>query len=93
MAQVFYVKGQFNDAVSWARRATVNNPRSAMTLRFLAASLAQAGQQDEAADVVRQLLTIEPDLTISKWKTRHLHRDPTVANKLVDGLRLAGVAE
>ena len=64
-----------------------------MALRFLAASLAKAGLKDEAADVVEQLLAIEPDLTISKWKTRHVHRDPTVTNKLVDGLRLAGVAE
>jgi tetratricopeptide (TPR) repeat protein len=93
MALAYYVRGQFDDATSWARKAAVNNPRSAMTLRFLAASLAKAGQQEQAREVVKELLKIERDLTISKWKTRHVHRDPAITNKLVDGLRLAGLPE
>jgi TolB-like protein len=84
---------QLEEAISYARKALAQNPRFAGSQRVLAASLARLGRTDEAAGVVRELLTIEPDLTIAKlhWRLKHMHG--SVLNPFLDGLRIAGLPE
>ena len=44
----------------------VRTLRFAPSLRVVAASLAKLGQKDKAAEAVRELLKLEPQLTLSK---------------------------
>jgi len=62
-------------------------------LRFLAASLAKLRQRDKAAEAMREMLKLEPQLTLSKLRARTMFFDESVWNKLADGLRLAGLPE
>jgi Flp pilus assembly protein TadD len=55
----------YPEAISWAEKALVQNRRFAVALRVLAVALVKVGQRDRAAQVVQELLTIEPELTIS----------------------------
>ena len=92
-ADAHYVAGQFDQAVFFARKALARNPRSTRTMRILAASLAKAGERQEAADVIRGILALESGLTIAKMRARLNFWPEDLWNKLADGLRLAGLPE
>jgi hypothetical protein len=57
-------------------------------------SLARLGELDRAAEVIRQVLAIEPGLTISKMRARlHFWPEGGAWNKHAEALRLAGLPE
>jgi tetratricopeptide (TPR) repeat protein len=85
--------GHFEEAESYLRKALVQNSRFATALRILAASLANLGRRDEAAAVVQELLKIDPQLTISKFRTRSIFLAESVRTRVADALRLAGLPE
>jgi TolB-like protein/tetratricopeptide (TPR) repeat protein len=93
VANAHFMEGRFEEATFWAKKALAQNPRYAPSLRVLAASLAKLGQKDKAAEAVREMLKLEPQLTLSKMRGRSMHFDESVWNKLADGLRLAGLPE
>ena len=93
LSLAFFLEGQFDRAVSAANRALLGNPRSAVTLRIFAATLAASGKTQEAAAVVNDLRHIDPNLTISRWRARTTFYDKAVQEKIVDGLRIAGLPE
>jgi TolB-like protein/Flp pilus assembly protein TadD len=88
-----FVAGQFEEAVRCAERALAHNPRFTRTLRVLAASLARLGRMDSAAQVMREVLKIEPHLTLTKLRWRLRHMDESVLNQFSAALRLAGLPE
>lgn len=87
------VAGQYEEAVSCARRALAHNPRFTRTLRVLAASLARLGRLESAAQVTQEILRIEPHLTLTKLRWRLRHMDEGALNQFSDALRLAGLPE
>jgi tetratricopeptide (TPR) repeat protein len=93
LAFAHLLEDRFEEAATTAKQALVLNSRYAVTLRILAASLAKLGQRAEAADVVRQILIIEPQLTLSKQRARSMFIDDSVWNRYAEGLRLAGIPE
>jgi hypothetical protein len=69
------------------------NPRSTIALRFLAGSLARLGHMERAANVLQDMLKIEPQLTLAKLRSRLVGIDEGVWSKVADGLRLAGLPD
>jgi TolB-like protein len=92
-ADAHYVADQFADAVASAKKALARNPRSTRTMRILAASLAMAGERQEAAEVTANILALEPGLTITRMRARLNFWPEELWNKLAGGLRLAGLPE
>jgi tetratricopeptide (TPR) repeat protein len=93
MAAAYVYNGQFQEAVSWAENALVQNPRNNSARRLLAASLASLGHSDKAAALMREVLKIEPDLTISTLQARMSYVDDRVWKTYSEGLRRAGLPE
>ena len=93
LALAYFTDGKFDEAASYARRASLHNPRYGAPLRVLAASLALLGQQDKAAEVIRQLLRIEPQLSISTLRVRLSFMHDRIFSRLAEGLKLAGLPE
>jgi TolB-like protein len=88
----YFMLDQFELAASSARQALLYNPRHTSAHRILAGSLVRLGRTDEAAAVVRELLTIHPGLTLASWRARNpLHESTT--QKLGEALRLAGLPQ
>ena len=87
------IGGQFDEANVFTRKALAQNPRSAVALRVLAASLACLGQRDRASEVILDLLKIEPNLTISGLRSRLLMAHENFWTKFSEALRLAGLPE
>jgi tetratricopeptide (TPR) repeat protein len=92
-AFAYFVAGQFEEAAAAAKKGLAQNPRSARALRLLAASLARLGQRDNAAAAIRELLAIDPHITISRVRQRLRHWPESVWNSYAEGLRLAGLPE
>jgi TolB-like protein/Flp pilus assembly protein TadD len=92
-ALAHFALAQYEEAAGCARKALAQNPRFAGSLRALAASLAKLGRVNEASEVVRELLNIEPQLTVAKLHWRLRHMDERVLNPFLDGLRIAGLPE
>ncbi len=78
-------------AERWAERALAQNRRFAVALRVLAVSLVRLGQKDRARQAVRELLEIEPELTISGFFARIPVPLGTMAQTYADGLKAAGL--
>jgi len=94
LGMAFFHQERFNEAASWAEKALVDNPRCTIALRTLAGSLARLGQREKAAVVVRKVLQVEPQLTLSIWRARLKWLDETPwGNRYVEALRLAGLPE
>jgi TolB-like protein len=93
IADAHLMEGRFADAVIWAKKSLMHNPRYALGLRHLAASLAMQGDTDAAAAVVRELLEIEPGLTLSILHGKLGFMHERWWSRFSDGLRRAGLPE
>jgi TolB-like protein len=93
MAVAHYLEDRFDEAAVWARKALIQKPRFAIALRTLAASLARQGQIDEAAAVMREILAIEPGLTLTTHRARTMFMDERCWSRYEQGLRDAGLPE
>jgi TolB-like protein len=93
MSLAYFMEGLFADAVSAAKKSLNQNPRSTLALRLLAASLAKQGELKLAAEVMRQMREIEPQLTLTKLRTRLMHFQEDFWQEYSAALRLAGLPE
>lgn len=89
----YFAAGRFDESLAAAKKALIQNPRFAMALRFLAASLAKQGQSEAAAQVIREVLKIEPQLTPAKLRARSMFMQAGAWKEYSDALRLAGLPE
>jgi hypothetical protein len=64
-----------------------------MVLRMLAASLVMQGRQKEALQVGRDVLAIEPQLTLTNLRARGAYVDKKLANEILAALRIVGIPE
>jgi len=90
LAIVHYFAGDYPRAVESSRKAL--QQRSAFTAgyRIHVASLAQAGQIDEAREALARLKDMHPDLSIA-WIEQNVPYTPAVMAKFVEGMRKAGL--
>jgi TolB-like protein/Tfp pilus assembly protein PilF len=88
-----FIAGRFDESIVSLKKALAQNSRSAVALRVLAANLASLGQKNRAREAIRELLKIEPHLTISSFRARMLMLHENVWTKLSEALRLAGLPE
>jgi TolB-like protein/Flp pilus assembly protein TadD len=93
MAHAYFRQGRFDEAVSAARQAALQNPRGAVALRLLAASLVNRGRLNEAAEVVRTVLSIEPELTLAKLRQRNMFHDEVFWSAFSNALSRAGLPQ
>jgi len=93
LSLAYLTDGRFDEAASFAKKSLVHNPRYGSPLRVLAASLAIMGHREQAAEVIQQLLKLEPQLSLSALRARLMYMDERVWSRLSGGLRLAGLPE
>ena len=86
-------EGEFEEAAFWARKALAQNSRLTGPTRVLAASLAFLGQTEAASATIASLLSLEPGLTVSKFRSRRMFICEGLWEKLSQGLRLAGLPD
>jgi TolB-like protein len=90
IAVVHYLSGRFAEAVGFGRKALQQRSGFTACNRICIASLAQAGQIDEARAVLARLKEMHPELSIA-WIEKHVPYTPGPMVKFIEGMRKAGL--
>ena len=84
--------GRFDEAeIAFKRRLTLA-PRSDMTRFYLACLYGRTGRHDEARRYWRETLEVNPNFSVEHLRRTLPYRDPALLDRLMDGLRNAGIA-
>jgi tetratricopeptide (TPR) repeat protein len=85
---------RFEEAVEWADRSFDQEPRYTPVLRVKLAACAQLGRIEEARHCLRQVLQLQPELTIERLKDfPGMAVSPEILALFADGFRKAGLPE
>jgi len=91
-AFVLFALERYEEALGWARRASLSpNPRT-MTFAILAAVLSKLGRLEEARSAVGDLMEHAPGVSCTKYRG-NLFGTPDVMGRLVEALGEAGLPE
>ena len=91
---VFFIDGQYQRAEAMLSRTERERYASETLWSFLAAARAFLGDQEAAAKTIAELLDIYPNVSIQYYRARDTYfRRPEDLEKLLDGLRKAGLSE
>jgi TolB-like protein/class 3 adenylate cyclase len=96
LAYTFMAAGRYEEAIEWADRTLQAQPRYVVAMRFKLVSLAHLGRIDEARELLKRVLALQPGLTIAAWKASYATMSiftPEHLARYVEGLRKAGVPE
>jgi TolB-like protein/class 3 adenylate cyclase/Tfp pilus assembly protein PilF len=88
-----FIAGRYEEALVWLLKARRDHPGHLAAHRNLAACFAQLGRMDEARAAAADLLAREPTFRISVFESRYPLRRPGDRERLLSGLRAAGLPE
>lgn len=92
-AMAHYQRREYEDALAWSRKAVGHNPKHIIALRYLLASLAMTGNTDEAAELVHEVVAIDPSENVAFFERRSAYTSRRRTQHLCEGLRLGGLPE
>ncbi len=87
------VLGDYTAALVWAARSLTLRPNYQCTYWMLIAANAQLGRMDEARKFLDAFRKLAPGVTIASIWAGQPQKDPSRCAAILDGLRLAGLAE
>ena len=93
MAVAHLFQGRYDEALNWAARALVHQPNWMVALRASAVASAHAGNIPEAQKIMARMRQINPALRLSQQRDFIPFRRPQDIERMIDGLRLAGLPE
>jgi len=97
MAFAHLIAGRYDEAVSWARKAVLEKPDWAATVRAEVIACALSGKTEETRDALARLRSIDPDYRLSHVEGRRGVASPWRRAEdralFMTGLRLAGLPE
>jgi tetratricopeptide (TPR) repeat protein len=91
LATAHYLCRRHEEAMTTAYEALALAPDSVDARVVLAASLVETGRLDAAQQAARDLLSIDPRLTLQRFAASRPYRDAAVLKRLIDSLRRAGL--
>jgi adenylate cyclase len=90
LAVAHFLENRYVEAVSFARRAVQERDGITSGHRIYIASLAQAGQIEEARLALQHLKELMPNISVA-WCEQHVPYTPGPMAKFLDGMRKAGL--
>jgi adenylate cyclase len=93
IAHAHMIRGEYEEALTWAKRSLTANSSFVCTYWMLAAANAHLGRMDEAKRYLATLKKLSPGVTAKLIWDGQPQRDPTRLAAVLDGLKLAGLAE
>jgi tetratricopeptide (TPR) repeat protein len=91
-AAAHYLARSYDEAVRWARQAVQLRPGYLGAHRMLCASLAQAGQLEEAAVALNALRQRQPNVSMA-WVEQSVLYTPRQMPRFLEGMRKAGLID
>jgi adenylate cyclase len=86
-----FLLGNYDAALSWARKALYGNAGHLQVLGVRAAALAELGRSDEAAKAAEEFMAHAPGLIIERHLRNFRWKNPADIARYRDGLVRAGV--
>jgi adenylate cyclase len=93
LGTAYFVAGEYETAATCFKDRITINPTTDLSRAFLASALGHLGRNEESRQVWHELKEINPRYSYADHFARLPFRNPADANKLIDGLRKAGLAE
>jgi TolB-like protein/Tfp pilus assembly protein PilF len=93
LGEIRFVQGDYRQSAATFQRVLDINPGYTRARMWNAAALARAGLQDKAEWEATELLVASPEFSLSRLKFAFPFRDRRILNKLLDGLREAGLPD
>jgi len=93
MARAHFLAGRYGDALAWAEKSLHLRPHHLATILTYMASLGMAGRIAEARKAYEVYRQLDPTARISNIRERAPNRSDEDIEKLMAGLRLAGLPE
>jgi tetratricopeptide (TPR) repeat protein len=93
LATAHYLSGDLEEAITAAHQALALAPDSIDAHVVLAASLVETGRADAAQQAGREILSIDPKLTLKRFAASRPYRDTATLERLAESLRHAGLPE
>jgi tetratricopeptide (TPR) repeat protein len=90
LAVAHYLAGRYSEAIGFGRRALQQRDGMTGGHRIYCASLAQAGQIDEAHAALARLKELQPDISIA-WCEKYVPYTPGPMLRFLEGMRKAGL--
>lgn len=84
--------GRFEEAEIAFKRRLALAPRSDMTRFYLACLYGRTGRAEEARRYWHEVFEVNPSFSIDHFKRAMPYKDPAVLNRLIGGLREAGIS-
>jgi tetratricopeptide (TPR) repeat protein len=91
LATAYYLSGRFEEAITAANQALALAPDNFDARLVLAAALVETRRQNAAREAAREILSIDPEFTLTRFSASQPYRDPTPLKQLVDCLQQAGL--
>lgn len=92
-ADALFLAGDPEAAIAEAQRALAVNPSFDASHWILTAALSAAGRADEARAAAARLAALSPGITLARIRAAQPARFPDARERLIDGLRRAGLPE
>ena len=93
LGRAYLLTGQYDKAIAALKRRLDRNPESGEGHILLAASYGAAGQLDKAHRALTEFLKPRPGYTLGNYADGEFYRNTDDLNRVLDGLRKAGLAE
>lgn len=92
-AGIELVAGNYERAVAAAQRSDTLQPDFLPTVVLQAASHGLVGQEEKARLVGKRLMSLWPEASLSRMRFALESDDPEYVERMIEGLRVAGIAE
>ena len=90
-ATAFLADRQYERALKSAQLSLRGNPAHTSTLRAIAIAELHLGRPDRARDAVRELLNLDPHLTVARWRELSPSAPFEIGREWAEALRQAGL--
>ena len=93
MGLAHFVAGRFEEAAEWSQRGVERKPTNAYHHAVVAASHAHLGRMSEAQVALEEALRLQPGLCEDSVRLTYAVAAPSFLDRLIEGLRKAGMKE
>lgn len=90
---IYFALGRFEEAIAVLERRLIRNPNTDVSRVLLASIYGHLGRHDEARKHWEQALEVNPGYSLEHRRRILPYRDPADFERIVDGLRKAGLTE
>jgi len=93
VGQAYLVMQRYEEALEALKRSAIRNPEAMTTHLYLAACYGLMGEDASAREALAEVHRIQPGFSMASVQTMFTYKRASDLNRLIDGLRKAGLSE